>query len=258
MKRLTRAICLLPSLILPGGMQAAASESRGQAAPPSPPAIPRVIARVPGATATWVEASRVLTPSGEVDPKLFSPDDAKDFRRMLDRPEVGGCIYGGSTFLDELVILGETPSPARSLADALKSSELILVGTVTNKSYGFSSGIAGQLVQVRPDVLIKDSKGAQDDYYLFIPVGTFKVGSKTICKVDSREAPAPEIGEQVALFVRSTTRGDSAFIHPIEASHITIKSDGSLLAPDRLKSGLPTTKRELLQILAKAAAQGGS
>lgn len=254
MKQVVVTVFLLALLTSLSSTQAVA----GPQSQSAPPPMPKVVTWEPGGRPVWVDASLVLTSSGAVDPKLFAPSAVSVIQTLLALPEVGGCIQATEVTSDYLFIVGVTPPKAQSLAESIKTSELIMVGAVTNKSYGFSDQIAGELVQIKPEVLIKDSQGRQDYYYLFIPVGTFRVGGKLICKTDQREATPPEVGEHIAVLLRATTRGTSNFIFPSEASHITIKSDGSLLAPEHLKPGLPATKSELLQVLKRASAPGGA
>lgn len=105
MKQLTLAICLLP-FFLSGRVESAAAESLGQA---TPPPIPKVMVLTPGGRPVWVDASRVMTASGEIDTNVIAPDNASSIRRLLNLPATSGCIEDGPAIFDELVILGQPP-----------------------------------------------------------------------------------------------------------------------------------------------------
>jgi hypothetical protein len=67
-------------------------------------------------------------------------------------------------------------------------------------------------------------------------VGTFKVGSRTICKTDPQYAELPEVGDEIVIFQPKDDRGDERFLDAYDgAGVVTIKSDGRLALPQAFR-----------------------
>jgi hypothetical protein len=105
--------------------------------------IPRVL-HIPNAGTpypAWVAAERVLTPSGEIDPSLFSLSDRLIIGQYLRMPAREGCIrLRHELQIEEPTAAG--PKAARqNLASTAKSAGWVLNATVTARASGFSASL---------------------------------------------------------------------------------------------------------------------
>jgi hypothetical protein len=200
----------------------------------------------------FVSADAALATDGTIDKSLFSPEAVDSIRNLLATSPQGGCIRA-ENYYESYV----DPPPRATLGQAVRSSHLILLGTVVDKTFGFSGFTPGQLLHVRPDQTLKGS--AQEDmYFVFVPVGDFSVGAFRICKTDTRYATPPEIGEQLLALVPKLWNSDqpNVFLNTFdEAGVLTIKKDESLRFPRRYEKadGMPMHRQELLQMIRSLA-----
>jgi hypothetical protein len=199
----------------------------------------------------FVSADAALATEGTVDTSLFSPEAVDSIRSLLATSPQGGCIRA-ENYYESYV----NPPPRATLDQAVQSSHLILLGTVVDKTFGFSGFTPGQLLHVRPDQTLKGT-AKEDMYFVFIPVGDFSVGAFRICKTDTRYATPPEIGEQLLALVPKLWNSYqlNVFLNTFdEAGVLTIKEDESLSLPRRYKAdGMPTHRQELLQMIRSLA-----
>lgn len=239
-------LLLLSSLILGHAHQLPAHDSSH----------PRTLFRPAGGSLqlpAFVSADATLKEDGTVDESLFSPEAVDSIRSLLATAPQGGCIRA-ENYYESYV----NPPSRPTLDEAVRSSHLVLLGTVEEKTFGFSGFTPGQLLHVRPDQALK-GVAKESLYYVFAPVGDFSVGNARICKTDTRYAPPPEIGEQLLAFVPKLWNSDreSSFLNTFdEAGIITIREDSSLSLPRRYVTGnqgkadgIPAQKRDLLQLI---------
>lgn len=205
---------------------------------------------------SFVAADAVLTPEEKVDASLFSPAAVDSINSLLATPPQGSCIRA-ENYYESYV----NPPSRSNLDEAVRSSHMVILGTVVETTFGFSGATPGQLLHLRPDQALKGN-AKKDLYFVFVPVGDFSVGSARICKTDTRYATPPEIGEQVLAFVPKLWNSDraGAFLNTFdEAGIIAIKADGTVSLPRRyLKSqdaATPKRKAELLQTVRNLAAR---
>lgn len=198
----------------------------------------------------FVSADVVLTANGAVDEALFSPDAIDSIRSLLATDPQGDCIRV-ENYYESYV----NPPARWTLEGAVRSSHLILLGTVVGKTFGFSGFTPGQLLHVRPDQTFKGT-AKEDLYFVFLPTGNFSVGNARICKTDTRYATPPEIEEKVLALIPKLWNSErtGAFLETFdEAGVITIKESGDLSLPRRYLgnkvNGLPTNKQGLLQLV---------
>jgi hypothetical protein len=136
-------------------------------------------------------------------------------RVIQDRVDVNGSLVNRTT-----------------LQSAVTSAEVALLARVTGRAYGFKSGEGGQLLRLQPERIFKDSFRRQPEYYLFFPVGNFRVGNKAFCKRDDSYPTPPEVGEEVLVFVLKSFRMDEQYLDIVDGGGIiTIKKDGSFSLP---------------------------
>lgn len=205
----------------------------------------------------FVSADAVLTAEGTVDETLFSPEAIDSISSLLATPPQGDCVRV-ENYYESYV-----NPPARATIDsAVRSSYLVLLGTVVEKTFGFNGFTPGQLLHVRPEQILKGST-KEDLYFVFLPIGNFAVGNVRICKTDTRYAAPPEIGEQILALVPKLWNSGSAgaFLNTFDdAGIVTIKENNTLSLPRRYLRNranvAPLSKRDLLQSVRNAAKTG--
>ena len=199
---------------------------------------------------SFVSADAVLAEDGTIDETLFSPDAIDSIRSLLATAPQGDCIRV-ENYYESYV----NPPARASIDAAVRSSHLILLGTVVEKTFGFSGFTPGQLLHVRPEQALKGTT-KEDLYFVFLPIGNFSVGGARICKTDTRYAPPPEVGEQILALVPKLWNSEQAgaFLNTFdEAGVITIKETEILSLPRRYlenkDASTPTSKQDLLQLI---------
>jgi hypothetical protein len=199
---------------------------------------------------SFVSADAVLAANGTIDETLFSPEAIDSIRSLLATAPQGDCIRV-ENYYESYV----NPPVRSSIGAAARSSHLILLGTVVEKTFGFSGFTPGQLLHIRPDQAIKGTT-KEDLYFVFLPIGNFSVGAARICKTDTRYATPPEVGEQILALIPKLWNSEQsgAFLNTFdEAGVITIKDDETLSLPRRYRENktdsTPTNKQGLLQLV---------
>jgi hypothetical protein len=188
----------------------------------------------------WVDASMVLNADGSLNTSLLNQSAIlilRDFR--ANAPE-HGCLAVGHAFV------GSGSAPERkSPEQATRNSRLVLLGTVTEKAYGIGGDLPGQLLRIVPDEIIKGQPRNIPAYFVFIPVGTFKIGSLEICKTDEFYPEPPAVGDQVLLFVPDSwdwqQNQDDPYLNlKGESGIITIHADSTVSLPQPFRARLKT------------------
>lgn len=190
----------------------------------------------------WIDASVAVTENGEPDPAVWgeyagrlreilttpadNPVHIGDQIVYLNKPSEPGCRDVGPAFVDY-----PDPPPRGTLEDAIKHSDVALLARVTDRAYGFYSGVPGQLLQIEPSRWYGMAL-TQPRYYFFVPTGRFRIAGVKICKTDQRYAPAPDIGDEVFLFVFGPADTTGVLFHVFDAGDIVpVAPDGSLRLP---------------------------
>jgi hypothetical protein len=182
----------------------------------------------------WVAADRVLTPSGEVDPALFSVSDRFIISGALQQPPREGCIRWGHEQEVEEITVGSKKAVRQNLASTAKSAGWVFSATVTARATGFNSSVPGTLLEVVPEETFKGPRDRAGIHYVFFPVGTFSLGRVTICKTDERYPALPEVGERVLLFIDLFWRNEGRFLWTgYDTGIITITRNGEISLPKR-------------------------
>ncbi len=199
---------------------------------------------------SWVSAGRVLTPAGEVDASLFPASFPEQLRYLLNLPEKDGCLP-----LREVLISRIDPPVREDISQAARTAGVVMLAQVTGVAPGFRLTEAGHLVRVRPaEVLKGKEKVTLDEYYFFMPVGSFTVGEKRLCKTDQRYPSLPEIGQEVLLFAfGAATR---PYLNIQDDGGIVVLREKAIDVPERYRSDPLTqgkTRDELVEIVRKLA-----
>jgi hypothetical protein len=182
----------------------------------------------------WVAADRALTPSGEVDPSLFSPADQSIISRYLKLPAHEGCIRLGQEEEPEGVRVGPKAAVRQNLASTVKSAGWVFSAKVTARAPGFSGSTPGTLLEIVPEETFKGPRDQDGVYYIFVPVGTFSVNGIRICKTDQRYAILPDVGERTFLFIDLFWRNKGRFLWTGgDSGIVTINTKGSVSLPQR-------------------------
>lgn len=180
----------------------------------------------------FVAAARALLPDGTVDPELFHPAHAEAITELLARPATDGCIdLAWSSSLDS------PPAGRDTLADALDESDNVLVGTVTGRIHGFYTDRPGVLVRFVTTETLKGGAGWSESH-VFLPVGTFHVGERTLCKTNRSYPAPPELGDQLlVLFDDGWFNDESPILGVGPSDLVTLPRIGSVALPELYRRG---------------------
>lgn len=176
----------------------------------------------------FVSAVAAISAKGQIESKLLDPGSRRFLQNLLSQPpSEEGCLRQ-----DEVWNGARGASQDRtSLAAAVRNSDLVIHGRVIAKSYGFSFGAGGHLVQISP-VNGFDKTLELDSYFFFVPVGRFEAGPYTICKTDSRYHGELEMGDEVVLLVPEQQNPAEPYLFPDAASSlIVLRSDAEPRLP---------------------------
>jgi hypothetical protein len=196
-------------------------------------AIPATLTLAGAQAPAWVDASTAVTPEGTVNGEVL-PERGAGVAALLALPQTNGCVVVGPITQDR-----PFTRQRGSFEDLITHSRAVVLARITEKAYGFWAGIPGQLLQVTPERVF-GNRLTRVHYYYFVPVGTFRAGTTTICKTDSRFATPGEIGSNVALFVdQPADKGNKLFV--LEPQDVVgINRDGSLRLPATLAQSKDT------------------
>ena len=197
----------------------------------------------------WIDASLVLNRDGSINTSLIPKDQAEwDLKPLLAMPLKNGCVPAGAVLQD----IVNAPD-RRSVEEATKNSRLVILGKVTEKAFGVEVYLPGQLLRVVPEEILKGQPRSVPAYFVFMPVGDFKIGNVPLCVTDNRYPDAPKVGDQVLLFVPEDepdwrAKQNEPFLELLDDGGIvTIHSDSSVSLP---------AKFVLARVRAAAAVQG--
>lgn len=254
---LTVALCGL--LLLPGGVVARQGSVGPRprdigARPGHLPKAHYVPSKAPEMTfPMWVDASLVFNPDGTVNTTLLHPQGVREMRALEAIPRVNGCVPVGIEFQDVVNL-----PPRGTVEQAAQTARLVILGKVTESSYGVFVDEPGQLLRIAPEEVIKGQPREVDAYYVFLPLGTFQMGGLKICKTDSRYPDPPAVGDQVLLFVPFQEEDQTEPLLEIQDGEgiVTIHAGGAISLPKRFQSkpGTPLMGKEALLDRVRAAA----
>jgi hypothetical protein len=207
----------------------------------------------------WVDASMVLNADGSLNTDLLAPSAVMTLKALRANAPAQGCLAVGHVFYDRVGV------PERSTPEqAVRNSRFVLLGTVTEKTYGLDGDQPGQLLRVTPDEIIKGQPLNVPAYFVFLPAGTFKIGKLEICKTDEFYTDPPTVGEQVLLFVPDSwewrqNQGDPYLNVLDESGIITIHADATVSMPRPFRTSLktaPPSSAALLSSMRSVAREG--
>lgn len=205
----------------------------------------------------WVEASAAVDEAGRVRSYLFG-EEAAGIQRQLDKLAAADCLRFEKVHQDHVY-----PPRRENLDDAAEDSRTRLLARVTNKAFGFSGAVPGQLLQVVPIRAFTEAL-PERHYYFFVPAGKFRLDKRLICQEDPDYAEPPEVGSEVFLFIAGApvgTEGNLLFVYG-PGDIVPVARDGSLSLPRQYrsaaaaaKSATPRSKAELIDRLDRAFPQ---
>jgi hypothetical protein len=83
----------------------------------------------------------------------------------------------------------------------MRAANLVLVARVAAVSYGLADGIPGALLEVQPQEVLRAAKPLPDQrHFVIVPVGSFTLAGKAICKT-SDLYPELKVDQEILLFV---------------------------------------------------------
>lgn len=190
----------------------------------------------------WVTADAAVTPSGELVEELFSKESrfqlGSMFKRIRPRQ---GCLRIEEFYTDYL-----SPPDRTSLEKAVRHSEAIATARVLGKDYGFNGSTPGQLIAAEVTESIRGPLQVGAVHYFVIPKGEFQAGSYNICKIDSRYAEPPQIGEEALLLVPDVENPDEPFLDLVwSTSLITFQENGNASLPHKFSLSRTATRQEV-------------
>lgn len=199
--------------------------------------VPGVISLFDDSYPEWVSADRALTPSGELDPTLFSEISRSTIARLLATPPDRDCIRLGKVF--EYIPAISGPERRGNLTDAIRNSDWVLLARVTARAGGFFADEPGTLLVVEPAEVFKGFTRRNWEHYIFMPVGNFQVGNSMICKTHPDYAELPKVGDLMLLLIDLTAHNrKSDFLETgQETGIITFPSETEVSLPRRYREG---------------------
>ncbi len=209
----------------------------------------------------WVDASMVLNADGSISSLIPKNEGEWSLKPLLTAPRQNGCVPAGGV-IQEIVGVPDH----RSVEEATKNSRLVVLGKVTEKSFGVNVYLPGQLLRVVPEKTLKGQPRDAPAYFVFMPVGNFKIGSVPICAKDSRYPDAPAVGDEVLLFVPDEPGWETKQSEPYlelldDGGIVTIHSDSTVSLPARFAkpaspgASVPKSTEDLLARVQAAAGQ---
>lgn len=159
----------------------------------------RVFSNMDSVYPTFVAARSVLTAEGDVDPTLFSPQDAGIITRRLAKNREG-CLQILASPTCGIVETGKPVS--NDLASFVGSSERVFAGKILSVTPGFLRFDPGSLLEVAVGQMLKGEAQGFDSYYVFFEAGTFQVGHTEFCATAPQHTRFPEIGDDVLVIVQ--------------------------------------------------------
>ena len=177
----------------------------------------------------WVSASQAFDKEGKLISSLFRQEKREKLERLLQLPRdpATGCskvLWIEQEYVD--------PPNRSSLAAAAESAELVLLGKVVARDFGFERGQMGQMLMVQPVEVIKPAgRTAARAYFVFVPAGRLKFKEHEVCKEDPRVV-IPEIGDEVIVFPRYAPQGEPFLNLEYDGSMLAFEADGSVKWPD--------------------------
>jgi hypothetical protein len=238
--------------------------------------IPKTLTLKEATLPIWIDASVAVTESGEPNPAVWgeytgrlheiltTPSDRPVYRDghlvgYLGEPSAPGCRDVGPAFNDY-----PEPPPRATLEDAVKHSGVAVLGRVTDMAYGFYDGAPGRLFQIEP-IRWHGTALTKPRYYFAVPTGRFRVAGVEICKTDQRYAAAPEVGDEVFLFVFAPDDTTGVLFQVFNAGDVVpVAPDGSLRLPPQYtadedasrRASSARTKRDLLDRIQAVRGKG--
>jgi hypothetical protein len=206
------------------------------------------------AVRVWVDSRDVVTEAGQFNEDAFLTDPiaARMVKSVISSPMVGGCVSLGPTQISRV-----NPPARASVPEAVKTANLVLLGRVIGRSYGFFGGVPGQLLKLLPEEIVKGSGDRPDAVFAFLPVGEFSVGNTRICKSDNSYAKEPALGDRALVFSATPLGAKREILDPVDDGGLLfIPREGTAYLPKRYlndKQAIPSAS-DLLG-LARAAAR---
>lgn len=180
----------------------------------------------------WVSAAAAIDSDGAVNDELFADSLREIIESFFAQPNKGDCYVVEEIFESRI-----NPPNRSTLALAVESSELVLMGRITAADYGFHFYSPGMLLRIEPSEVLH-GRAPLDFYYVFFPVGNFTAGPYRICKSDSRYPRAPQVGDELLIMAPARIRlPNDPFLELEEASSVVV-------VPGDAKPDLPTVFKE--------------
>jgi hypothetical protein len=209
--------------------------------------IPKTLTLRDATQPIWIDASVAVTENGEPNPAVWGEYTGL-IREYLEKPAGGGCKAVGPAYTAT-----PYPPPRATLQDAVRHSEVALLGRVTDKAYGFYGHDPGQLLQIAP-VLSYGYPLSQPRYYFFVPIARFRVGEIELCKTDPRYAEPPDVGDEVFLFVQRPADTTGVLLHVLNPGDVVpVGAAESLRLPRQYAEGDEKAAPRAAAALTKAA-----
>lgn len=169
----------------------------------------------------WVDARVAFEPDGTLNPLYFGDVAADGLAEELANAP-GDCVQMGMTFVDYVDM-----RVCDDFDCAVRSAELIVRGEVAGRTFGFNDTEAGQLLEIRPDEVLKGSWSG-GSLFAFYPVASFCAGGRTICKTDERWPASPGDGCEVFVFSGYKPWANGWVQTEYEEDIVPVSSDGFL------------------------------
>lgn len=191
----------------------------------------------------FVSASQAIDEEGNLTDKVSEPLSRSIIQEFLDRGPQQGCYRSGAFLYDRVQSMDRSTLPI-----AMEEAEVLFVGRVRDRAYGFMFYEAGQLLELKVEEVYRGEL-KRDSYYIFFPVATFEAGPYRICKTDWQYSAPPKLGDRVLLMLPEPADPSEAYLNLDAPEAILVLGDGGVELPHRFREqqSAPLTAAQLLE-----------
>ena len=190
----------------------------------------------------WIAADALFDGSNKLDlqrMQVLHPASTRAIFDLLVKDEqAGGCHLVQEVYTNDL----DTPN-YENLENA-RAAAFIVSGRVTGLLFGFAASVPGTLARI-DDARVVRGRSRESTFYFFVPIADFQLAGQRICKVDSRYAGLPTLGDRVFLFSNPPLAEIPQYLLVKSPTSMILVRDTRVLYPSAFHSRPDTTGVEV-------------
>jgi hypothetical protein len=181
-------------------------------------------------TPSFIPAVEVFDTRGHLKEAGVGKGNSEDIRTVLDLQKgIDDCRSWDST----LDYQWDAPS---TLEEATTKVSNVLLTRVTGMTEGFYSSLAGTLVRLETEEILKGEESLASTQYIFLPVADFTVGKQRVCRTNDTYPPLPDLNDRVVLSFNFHESFRDSSLLPMGAGNILIFSGDRVLVGKSLRA----------------------